>query len=369
MAKLPVLLIGFTKTEQLQAVMAAIEAYAPVRLYIAQDGPHPNRPDDPEKIRAVRDILEDVKWPCQTTYKFQEANLGVQVHVEQAITWFFENEPEGIILEDDTWAMPDFFRFCEEMIERHRHDKRVMMVSGCNLNLVEKHDYSYFYTPEAVIWGWACWRDRWAHYNPDLANIEAMHNDGTLALAYADPYRRETELNRMKELKAGLFKAWDYRWGYTMLTQQGLCVVPAKNLVVNIGFGEGSTNTVDASHPAASLRAQPMSWPLRHPDYMVRSLEWEMKFFYPGQNYHRYYSLIYLMRGLGRRLKLKYLTPKKAPADANAQPRTEPPHPKGPDPYLSMTLYERLAPAAGPNAERLVARLMGPMVPQKRANG
>lgn len=314
MSKLPVLLIAFTKKEQLTAVLSAIQAYRPERIYIAQDGPRAGYEGEVERVAQVRTLLEDLSWPCEIHYRFQRRNKGVQVHIEEAISWFFEKEEAGIILEDDTLPAPDFFRYCEDLIVRYRNDQRVMMIGGCNLNLVSEHRYSYFFSTHPLIWGWATWRDRWAKYDASMRTIEQMDSDGSLSLVCADPFRRETERKRIQDLKQNRLKAWDYRWGYTMLAHNGLCAVPTQNLVTNIGFGEGATNTVDQNHPSASLRTEPLRGMLEHPPYMVRSVEWENRFFYPNQHFHRYFSLKEMVLGVGRKIveKLAALSVKTA---------------------------------------------------------
>lgn len=305
MSKLPVLLVAFSKKEQTKTVLAAIEAYRPSKVYIAQDGARIGQSGEAERVAEVRQLLESLSFPCEVHYRFQKRNKGVQVHVEEAITWFFEKEEAGIILEDDTVPTPDFFRYCEDLIVRYREDKRVMMIGGCNLNLVSEYRYSYFFSTHPLIWGWATWRDRWAKYDASMRTIEQMDGDGSLSLVYADPFRRETERKRIQDLKQGHSTAWDYRWAYTMLAHNGLCAVPAQNLVVNIGFGEGATNTVDLSHPSAALRTEPLRGPIEHPPFMARCVEWENRFFYPNQHFHRYFSLKEMVLGLGRKISEK----------------------------------------------------------------
>jgi hypothetical protein len=45
--------------------------------------------------------------------------------VSSAISWFFEQEEEGIILEVDIVVHPDFFPYCANLLEHYRHDTRV----------------------------------------------------------------------------------------------------------------------------------------------------------------------------------------------------------------------------------------------------
>jgi hypothetical protein len=50
----------------------------------------------------------------------------------------------------------------------------------------------------------------------------------------------------------------------------GLAVVPAVNLVRNIGFGPGATHTVSARDARGDNVARSVSFPLRHPPAVVQ---------------------------------------------------------------------------------------------------
>jgi hypothetical protein len=55
---------------------------------------------------------------------------------------------------------------------------------------------------------------------------------------------------------------------YTLLSQNGLCVVPSYNLISNIGFGFDATHTKARLSPRANLPTFPIL-PLVHPPFMV----------------------------------------------------------------------------------------------------
>lgn len=84
-----------------------------------------------EKTRKT--ILNAIDWDCEMKTLFQEGNLGRGKGVFTAISWLFENEERGIILEDDCVVNSSFFRFMEEMLERFKEDQRIGMVAGSNL--------------------------------------------------------------------------------------------------------------------------------------------------------------------------------------------------------------------------------------------
>jgi hypothetical protein len=305
MGKLPVLFLTFNKVEPTQRVLQAIAAYQPEVLYVAQDGPRPGNAGDVDKVQGVWEVLQTIEWPCEVIYRKQEENQGLRVHVEGAITWFFEHVPEGIILEDDTLPTADFFPFCEELIERYREDKRVFLVGGTNLNLPADTPYSYFFCPHPIIWGWAGWANRWAYYDSDMGQMAEAFADGSAELLYPDPFLRETEHKKIMELRHNRLQSWAARWGYTLKVQNGLCVVPKTNLVTNIGFGYEATNTHDATHPHANLQLEKQTWPLVHPSHLARNRAWENRFFYPGQAMHQYLSLGELLAMVRRKVMTK----------------------------------------------------------------
>jgi hypothetical protein len=110
----PVLFIIFNRLDTTIQVLEAIRQAQPPRLYVAADGPRPNRPGEAEKVQAVRDyVMGQIDWPCEVKTLFREKNLGCKVAVSSAIDWFFDHEPEGIILEDDCVPHPSFFQFCQ----------------------------------------------------------------------------------------------------------------------------------------------------------------------------------------------------------------------------------------------------------------
>jgi hypothetical protein len=76
----PLLSIAWRRPHTLRQVIDAIRPAAPTRLFVACDGPNPERHGEAEKVDATRAVIEhEIDWP----------RLGVS----RAITWFFEHEP------------------------------------------------------------------------------------------------------------------------------------------------------------------------------------------------------------------------------------------------------------------------------------
>jgi hypothetical protein len=68
-----------------------------------------------------------------------------------------------------------------------------------------------------------------------------------------------------------LIDTWDYQWNYACWSQSGLSILPAVNLVSNIGFGKEATHT-SIDSPLANLPVYELS-EIIHPEFVVRNHE------------------------------------------------------------------------------------------------
>ncbi len=133
--------------------------------------------------------------------------------MSSAIDWFFSQVEEGIILEDDCVPDQSFFLFCQELLERYRDDKRIMMISGDNFEFGQKRmEYSYYFSRYFHIWGWATWKRAWKYYDVDMKAWPEIREKGYLNdLLYEKKIVKywESIFNQVYE---GLINTWDYQW-------------------------------------------------------------------------------------------------------------------------------------------------------------
>jgi hypothetical protein len=245
-----ILFLVFNRPETTARVFEAIREAKPPRLYVAADGPRPERPGEAERCAEVRAIASRVDWPCEVKTLFREGNLGCRAAVSSAITWFFQNEPEGIVLEDDCLPCLEFFRFCQELLERYRDDERVMHISGANFQGgLRRGDGSYYFSRIAHVWGWASWRRAWSHYDADMKSFPAFKASGAISGAFGSREQAATFLKIFDGVysRKPWFDTWDHQWTYALLTEGGLSAIPNANLVSNIGFESGGAHTASGS--------------------------------------------------------------------------------------------------------------------------
>ena len=264
----PILFLVFNRPDTTAKVFERIRAAKPPRLYVAADGPRAGRTGELEACRQVRDIATQVDWPCELKTLFQERNLGCKIGVSTGISWFFEQEPEGVILEDDVLPDPSFFGYCDELLEKYRFDERVGMISGSNLisSRVECGE-SYFFSKIPLIWGWAAWRRSWQPYDVTLKNWPLWDRRGGLQKLFPNKplvisYWRDA-FNRVFD---GKLNTWDYQLMFTRWSNGGLTIIPKNNLTDNLGYGANATHT--SQHKPACLLDSPvveLKFPLIHP--------------------------------------------------------------------------------------------------------
>ena len=263
--KTPVLLVVFNRPETTRTAFAAIRAARPERLYVAADGPRPDRAGEAERCAEVRRIATVVDWECEVHTLFRDHNLGCKIGVSSGIDWFFANEEAGIILEDDIVPHASFFPYCEELLERYRDDTSVSMISGCSL-IGDRHgsDASYVFSRYMHVWGWASWRRAWAHYDVSMKAWPSAQARQRLAQVL-DGRRGAIAYwsGVFDRMARGEIDTWDYQWVFSSWIQDMVAIFPAETIVENIGFGADATHTVGAAPDLASVSE--MAFPLRNP--------------------------------------------------------------------------------------------------------
>ncbi|MGV3706980.1 MAG: nucleotide-diphospho-sugar transferase [Arcticibacter sp.] len=239
-----ILFLIFNRPDTTSLVFERIREARPTRLYVAADGPRTNREGEHALCNETRSIINTIDWDCEVKTRFQDKNLGCKYAVSTAISWFFDQEDEGIILEDDCLPASDFFRFCDLLLQRYRHDTRVTQIVGCNFQAGKKWGAaSYYFSNNLEVWGWASWKRVWQLYDAELNGYSETDVEETIQTVFSEPIVTAEYLHLFKELKAGKIDTWDYQLKLINFFNNGLSIVPNANLISNIGFRPDATHT------------------------------------------------------------------------------------------------------------------------------
>ena len=264
----PVLFVVFNRPKPTQRVFEAIRKARPTQLYVAVDGPRAHIDSDQANCQQVKEIVTKVDWDCQVHTLFREENLGCKLAVSGAITWFFEQVEEGIILEDDCLPSPSFFPYCAAVLEHYRHDAHVTHVNGTNFNAQKTLDtpYSYHFVHYQQIWGWATWRDAWQRFDAKLSLLPKFNDPSFyqhLGINQKEFARLQTKWWRI--YNGATPTIWGYQWQFINLLEGRLAAAPKKNLISNIGFEREATHTATSDPLRSNLPTYELDLPVVHP--------------------------------------------------------------------------------------------------------
>jgi hypothetical protein len=282
---IPVLFVIHRRPDVTGRVFEAIAAAQPRRLFIAADGPATM--SDRKACDDTRAIVSRIEWECDVSHDFSERNLGLNHRMISAIDWVFRESESAIIIEDDCLPARDFFRFCSSMLERYRHDSRVLHVSGECYRAERVDEHSYFFSKYPLAWGWATWQRAWSLFDATMATWPHVRMQPAAPALFDSEderaYWTSTFDSLHQEQLAGRMGSWDYAWYYACMTH-GLSIHPAVNLVSNIGSGPLASHTLDlgdlSNRPTSSLEE-----PLRHPPSIARDHQADLDTFdyrFPG---------------------------------------------------------------------------------------
>ncbi len=259
------LFLVFNRLDTTKQVFEAIRQAKPPRLYIAADGARETKEGEAEKVQAVREyVMENIDWDCEVKTLFREKNLGCKYAVSGAITWFFENEEQGIILEDDCLPSQSFFWYCEELLNKYKYDETVYLISGDARgpeSFGMKEDYGFCKYP--MIWGWASWARVWKNYDPEILDWPKVRDTLPASISTYKPTIRFWKKTFEQLYKKGI-DTWDFQFSYLLLRNGGKCIVPRLNLISNVGFGADATHTFSPESEAANRMRFEIKIPLEH---------------------------------------------------------------------------------------------------------
>ena len=227
--------------------MEVLRQLKPLHLYIAADGPRTDKPGEAALCAQTREIaLHGIDWPCEVKTLFRDQNEGCGTGVSNAISWFFNQVEAGIILEDDCIPHPSFFEFCTVLLDRYRDNEKIMHIGGNNFQFGQtRGDGDYYYSFFSHNWGWASWKRAWKHFEYDVDNQK-----NKIRKIYKAAYKNNKPLikfldNRFIEVKPPQNHIWDIQWHFAIIKNKGISIIPNKNLVQNIGFGNDGTHTLN----------------------------------------------------------------------------------------------------------------------------
>lgn len=273
MLKQAILFLIFNRFDTSTLVFEKIRQAKPYRLYIASDGPRNEICEEAlivDKIRSY--ILNSIDWDCKVFTLFRDKNLGCKYAVSSAIDWFFDNEEQGIILEDDCVPDVSFFEFCDQLLEKYKNFENIMQINAYNPVKI-KTDYSYVFSKYGTIWGWASWKRAWKQYDVEMKAWQNVKNNPIFNYFYQNEQEKKWRMEVFDKITNNQINTWDYQWAFAKLYHKGISIFPNCNLIENIGFDHFATHT--KKKPKRLPGIGKIEFPLKHPEQISINLDYD----------------------------------------------------------------------------------------------
>jgi hypothetical protein len=270
----PVGFFIFNRPDLTEIVFEAIAQAKPRKLFVIADAPA--KPEDEEKCRQCKAIIEGVAWDCEVIKKYPEHNIGARKNVPEGVQWVFSQVDRCIFLEDDCLPDPSFFTFCESLLEHYRDDERVMHINGGNFlfGQISIRDSYYFSRYMFTGYGWASWKRAWTNYDLDMRALPNFEAQRLWDSVFDEADEREYWTRKLREVYSGELISYCYPIFFAGWSQSGLSIMPRVNLVSNLGFRADAihTNTAYERGYLANIPRNSIG-EIAHPKYVVRNKE------------------------------------------------------------------------------------------------
>lgn len=235
----PVLLIFFNRPDTLKKVFDVICKAKPSTLLLYQDGPR--NQEDLKLIDECRTIVSNITWNCKVYKNYQTINNGVDPSGYIADKWAFSIVDKCIILEDDILPSVSFFAFCKEMLDKYENDERIMLITGINYEEESKNiESDYFFTQCTDSWGWATWKRVVDTWDINYSFLDDPNQLQAVKKFIKRNHLPNDSINVYRKHRATGIPHFETLLMSNQLVNNGLTIVPKKNMILNIGLSNGA---------------------------------------------------------------------------------------------------------------------------------
>jgi GR25 family glycosyltransferase involved in LPS biosynthesis len=209
------------------------------RIYLALDGPR-NQVEHELQKRMLCELQELAsEFDVELRLLQRSENLGLALAIISALDWFFENEAQGIIFEDDLVIHQDFYPFAAQALRAFQSDPLTWIISGNQFFTSEYFGAGNQWSHYPLIWGWACWSHKWTLIRDEIikSELEFDRDPGIKVRSFLQVGKYRTS--------NGTVNSWAIPFSAAMKSLEKYCFMPPQNLVSNIGKDKFASHTIN----------------------------------------------------------------------------------------------------------------------------
>jgi hypothetical protein len=225
----PIVLFTFNRPHHTQQVLNSLAQNVEAKdshLYIFSDGPKENAdPGIIKKIKETRAIVNAENRFKKVTVVEHQKNKGLAASISEGVTQIVNEYGTVIVLEDDLVLSPYFLTHMNDSLDRYEDNKRVSQIGACNFFACGPKYPSVFFLAMPECLGWATWRDRWQHFNPDAAYLLEQLRKNDLMFRF-NAYGSYDMEGMLKDQIGKNGTSWAIRWQAVCVLNNWLTLYP-----------------------------------------------------------------------------------------------------------------------------------------------
>jgi GR25 family glycosyltransferase involved in LPS biosynthesis len=231
----PIILFAFNRPNHTAITLQALQTADLANmseLYVFLDGPRNDI--DKQKINETLCEIQKASIFRRVVIKQRVENIGLARNICEGIDEVFTKHNAAIILEDDVVVSKNFLSFMNSALTYYSAEKKIWHIAAYNLSIESDDETRTFFWRAMSCWGWATWRDRWAHFKKEpssLINSFSKQDIYSFNLDGSEDFWSQVLANY-----SGKINTWAVFWYATIFQNDGLCLNPVVSLVKNIGF-------------------------------------------------------------------------------------------------------------------------------------
>ncbi len=236
---LPVLILGYNRFDKFSRCINTLYEQGIKKVYVSIDGPL--NVYDRKAQENIRNFCKSNSLDLDIKLKILSKNYGCRNGPINGISWFFEENKYGVILEDDVILSKNCIEIFSFLLEENLLNRNIMSLSSFN-EFTNKNIESLYSISVWRSWGWASWADRWKmhiEFSKKIKNFSIFQLYNLLP----EELRKIETAELIKSCQINMMDAWDYEFNFTHLVnkKKSLTLGGINNYVY--GFDSSATHT------------------------------------------------------------------------------------------------------------------------------
>ena len=236
---LPVLILGYNRFDKFKRCLTTLQEQGIKTIYVSIDGP--KNSNDKNSQRKIINLCKNNELDLHTTLRKWDKNYGCRKGPIKGISWFFEENKFGIILEDDVIISKKCILLFSQLLKEYISNENIFSISSFN-EFTNKEVESIYNIPVWRSWGWASWSDRWKlhlDFSKKIKKFSILQIYNLLPIELRNIETAEL----IKSCQLNLMDAWDYEFNFSHIVNNKLSLTLGGINNYVYGFDNSATHT------------------------------------------------------------------------------------------------------------------------------